>query len=149
MASGTRLPTDLYTVHPDDLLMPINIINPEHQTWLKRAVNDSDCELIVVDIFREIHNADENDSTQMKIVGDIVTDIFKGRSLILVHHSKKIPDDTFEPDVAQVARGSSYLTGKVDALWLLFRNQLYIQSRTEEQRKIPLVQTSWGSWLPK
>lgn len=148
-ASGHDLSGDVYTVHPDDLPIPINIVNPEHQKWLREVVNQCNPELTVIDVFREIHNADENDSTAMKVVGDIVTSIFRGRSLVLVHHSKKIPDDIFEPDPASVARGSSYLTGKVDALWLLFRNRLHIQNRITEPQKIELVQSSCGVWSPK
>lgn len=139
----------LYTVHPEDMLLPINILNYQHQEWLRSLIKFADPEVTVLDVFREIHNADENDSTQMKNVGDILVDIFKGRSLVLVHHSKKIGDDIIEPDPSNVARGSSYLTGKVDALWLLWQSQLYIQSRTEEPQKIRLIQSPSGIWVRK
>jgi len=147
-SSGVDLSGSLYTVHPDDMLLPINILNPQHYEWLRKVVTDCDPELVILDVFREIHSADENDSTHMKVVGDMLISIFRGRSLILVHHSKKIPDDVFEPDPAQVARGSSYLTGKVDALWLLYKNKLFIQSRTSEPLTVSLKQSSpSGLWI--
>ena len=144
--SGVSLSGNLYAVHPEDMLLPINLLNFQHQDWLRRVLNLSNAELTVIDVFREIHNADENDSTQMKIVGDIIVDLFKGRSLILVHHSRKIGDDVIHIDPASVARGSSYLAGKVDALWLLWQNQLHIQGRTSEPQTIRLKQSSCGLW---
>lgn len=147
ISCGVDLSGEIYTIHPDDMLLPFNLLEREHYKWLRRTVDQSDCELIVVDVLREIHNADENDSTQMKIVGDMLMEIFRNRCLILVHHSKKISEDfTGSPDPAQVARGSSYLTGKVDCLWLLYHNQLYIQGRTAEPQKIKLVQSPSGLW---
>lgn len=137
----------LYTVHPEDMKLPINILNQSDRTWLREIVSHVEPDFVVLDVFREIHSADENDSTQMKIVGDLITTLFKGISLCLVHHSKKLSDDFLgHPDPAQVARGSSYLTGKVDVLWLLYRNQLYIQNRTSEPQQIKLFQTPSGLW---
>lgn len=146
-SSGVDLSGDIYTVHPDDMPIPFNILERGHSDWLRGIVNKSDCKVILIDVFREIHNADENDSTQMKIVGDILMSIFKDRTLILVHHSKKIPDEVINPDPTQVARGSSYLTGKVDALWLLHNKTLAIQSRTSEPVRLQLKQSPSGSWF--
>ena len=92
-SSGLELSGDLYTVHPEDMILPFNISNLQHQHWLRNLVRDSNCDVFCIDVFREIHNSDENDSTQMKIVGDILVNIFKTKTLILVHHSKKINED--------------------------------------------------------
>jgi AAA domain len=145
-ALGVDLSGSLYTVHPEDMRLPLNILNSQHNQWLRDVIRIANPEITVIDVFREIHNADENDSTEMKIVGDIIVDIFRGRSLILVHHSKKIHEDVIVPDPASVSRGSSYLTGKVDSLWLLYHNRLYIQSRTSEPQTIKLVQSPSGLW---
>ena len=137
----------LFTVHPEDIKIPINITNPLDRSWLKEIVQQADPALTVIDVLREIHNADENDSTEMKIVGDILMSLFQGRSLVIVHHSKKLNDDfTNRVDLSNAARGSSYLTGKVDALWLLWQNQLYIQNRTSEPTQVKLYQTPVGIW---
>ena len=145
-ACGVDLSGDLFTVHPDDMKLPINLLNPIHEGWLRTVLETADPVLTVIDVFREIHNADENDSTEMKMVGDTIVRLFKNRSLVLVHHSKKIYEDVISPDPSSVARGSSYLTGKVDALWLLYKNQLHIQSRTSEPQTIRLVHGPSGLW---
>jgi len=146
-SSGIDLSGDIFTVHPEDMLMPFNLLNIQHQDWLTRIIRTADPEVTVLDVFREIHNADENDSTQMKIVGDIITTLFKDRSLVIVHHSKKISEEVIDPDPTQVARGSSYLTGKVDAIWLLYHNKLRIQSRTAEPINISMKQSTSGAWI--
>jgi len=126
--------------------LPINILNPADRHWLSQAVEHCDPALVVLDVYREIHNADENDSTQMKVVGDILTSIFKERSLVLVHHSKKIGEDNFNPDPTSSARGSSYITGKVDGIWLLWNNKLKIHSRVSEPLNVSLKQGVNGLW---
>ena len=143
---------ELYTVHPEDMKLPINILNHADRHWLSEVVKHCDPTLTVIDIFREIHNADENDSTQMKVVGDILMELFKERCLVLVHHTKKLSPDDFigSPDLSSVARGSSYLTGKVDCLWLLYQSQFYIRDRIGEPQKLKLVQSPSGLWeIPK
>lgn len=134
------------TIHPDDVKHPLNLLNYQHVAWLHNVIESANPNLTIIDVFRETHNADENDSTEMKIVGDVLVNLFKGRSLVLVHHSKKIYDTGEAIDPATVSRGSSYLTGKVDSLWLLYRNRLYIQGRTSERQEIRLVQGPSGLW---
>jgi RecA-family ATPase len=144
--NGVDLSGSSYTIHPEDMCLPFNILNPQHYKWLREVVHTSDIKVTIIDVFREIHNADENDSTQMKIVGDLLMSIFKDRTLVLVHHSKKISDEVVDPDPSNVSRGSSYLTGKVDSLWLLWKNALYIQGRSSEQQYLKLKQNGSGLW---
>ena len=77
---------------------------------------------------RELHNADEQDSTEMKAVGDILMEISRGRVLVLVHHVHKLGEERVT-NVPNAARGSSYLPGKADAVWLLREKGLQIASR--------------------
>lgn len=143
---GTDISGPLFTVHPEDMQLPLNILNPSHRLWLKEVVEHCNPALTVLDVYRELHNADENDSTQMKIVGDALTNIFKERCLVLVHHSKKIGEDNFNPDPTSSARGSSYITGKVDGIWLVWNNKLKIHSRISEPIDVAIRQGPTGLW---
>jgi RecA-family ATPase len=133
-------------IHPEDFVRPFNILTPSHAAWLNSLVTTHHPEVVIIDVLREIHNADENDSTAMKIVGDHLAHIFRDCTLILVHHSRKISEDVFKPDPSSFSRGSSYLTGKVDAIWLLWNNQLTIQDRMSESQTIKLRQRPSGLW---
>ena len=145
--SGVSVDTDKFVFpHPDDQPRPFNIMNPKHYTWMKDLVTHLNPSLVVIDVFRDIHLCDENDSTQMKIVGDAVEKMFHGRSLLLVHHAKKIPDDVYDPHPINYSRGSTYITGKVDAIWLLYRNYLKIDGRFDERRTYKLDRHSNGLW---
>ena len=148
-SAGVSFDGSLYQVHPEDMRVPFNISNPQDYEWLRQVIRHADPEVTIIDVLREIHNADENDSTKMKIVGDKLMSIFKDRSLILVHHSKKIGEDVIDPSPVDVSRGSSYLTGKVDAIWFLWRHQLRIQSRNSEAQFLRLRQDAVGVWLDR
>lgn len=64
----------------------------------------------------------------MKAVGDILMEISRGRVLVLVHHVHKLGEERVT-NVPNAARGSSYLPGKADAVWLLREKGLQIASR--------------------
>jgi RecA-family ATPase len=143
---GVDFPDDLVLVHPDDTLHPMDILQPTSRAWLKMLVQGAKPALVVIDVLREIHNADENDSTAMKIVGDHLVELFSEVSLLLVHHMKKIPAEVTNPDPTQYGRGSSYITGKMDGYWMLHRNQLKIVSRFDEDVTYRAIHEEDGTW---
>lgn len=120
--------------HPDDMPTPMLITTLLGQDAVHIALNATDPALVIVDVLREIHQEDENDSTAMKKVFDAMDPIFKGRAVIFVHHTRKLSaEDKVAPDPAVLARGSSYITGRVDGYWLLYgdapNRKLYFESR--------------------
>lgn len=136
----------LMLIHPDDERKPFDILDAMCYAWMKEAVRETDPSLIIIDILREAHGADENDSTQMKHAFDAFQRVFQGRSVIFVHHTKKINPEFVPSNPRAFSRGSSYITGKVDGLWLLFDNTLRIVSRFGSERTIFATQGSNGIW---
>src|SRR5439155_19733407 len=84
--------------------------------------------------------------TDMKMVMDRLEHLFLPRALVIIHHTSKLSPEVTYPDPVQSSRGSSYITGKVDAYWLLYKKNLHITRRWEEPNMISLVQESNGMW---
>lgn len=144
--AGVHTHGPIYTLHPDTLPKGVNILHPQHYTLLQDAISSCDPSLIIIDVLREIHNAEEDDSTAMKIVGDALTSLVGQRACLILHHPRKIATG-LEPKVVDSSRGSSYLAGKVDAVWLLHNNYLYIgKSRFNESTKYRAKRLKNGLW---
>jgi hypothetical protein len=139
----TKAP-NLVMVHPDDTVRPLNIMMAHGKNYLRNCVLASNPSLIVIDTLRELHSDDENDSTAMKQVMDSIEEVSTNRSLLLVHHTNKIAPEVTHPDPIQSSRGSSYITGKVDAYWLLYHNTLSLTSRWDEPLEYPCKQNASG-----
>ena len=135
---------NLCMVHPDDTMRPVNIMFAGGHNYLHKAISTIDPALVVVDTLREIHQEDENDSTAMKIVLDALESLCQGRSLLLVHHTRKISPDEPNPTAVAASRGSNYITGKVDAFWLLYNGRLEITSRWGESMTYTAKQSANG-----
>jgi hypothetical protein len=131
-------------VHPDDMINPLNILTLEGASWLHNVVNTANPDFTIIDVIRETHNADENSSTEMKQLGDVLSRIFHSKSLLLIHHASKIPMDVVAPDPVVYGRGSTYLTGKMDAYWLLHRGRLRVDSRFTETTSYAANQNEIG-----
>lgn len=143
---GVNLDGPCYFVHPDHQMRPVDILNETGRAWMRSLVEESGSQLVVIDVLRELHTADENDSTAMKAVGDALIEILGDRACLMLHHTTKIPPDVFDPDPVVFARGSSYLTGKVDSYWLLYKNRLRVDSRFSERRIYFGEQDKGGLW---
>ena len=83
----------------------------------------------------------------MKIVGDIMMDIFRGRAIVALHHITKPKPGEPAARLINQSRGSSYLAGKADAVWLLTKTTLTIESRFEIGSSRVCKQTSSGMWV--
>lgn len=138
---------NLLVVHPEDELRPLNILQPGGYAWLAQTVKLADPALIVVDVLREVHTEEENDSTAMKRVFDGLEGAFKHRAVLYVHHTKKFPADMVgDPNPVTASRGSTYLTGKAHAFWLLYQSRLHIVTRSGESRKLHARRQVSGMW---
>ncbi len=145
-ASGVSLPSNLYMIHPDDQPTSVNILSNQTQLMLREALVACNPKLVVVDVLRECHNADEQDSTAMKTVGDQLMTLFAGRTILLIHHTHKLYESYGTPSPINAARGSSYTTGKADAIWLLHNNTLAIASRFHHDERRVVQRKSNGLW---
>jgi len=133
-------------VHPDDRTRPLNILHPSGSDWLANVMLQAEPDLVIIDVIRELHAGDENDSSSMKYVCDKLTKLCGSAALLLLHHLKKVPDEIKTPDPMVWARGSSYMAGKVDSLWTLHRDTLRIDPRFDERQKIAVKQDEHGWW---
>lgn len=159
VTAGFPFPPHLFVPNPFHPERPIvtNILHPDTIRWLHGIQKETDPELVVIDPLRELHSSDEQDSTAMKIVGDAMMGIFRGRSLLVVHHSKKMttdPDHPHPPNPIQAGRGSSYIPGKASSVWLLWKEKeddpqaiLRIVPRFAERTSLSLEQQSSGLWV--
>lgn len=144
--SGVTLPSNLYLVHPDDQPSRTNILSFESQSMIRDALAACNPKLVVVDVLRECHNEDEQDSTAMKTVGDQLMTLFAGRTILLIHHTHKLHETYGSPSPVNAARGSSYTTGKADAIWLLHNSELVVASRFHHDERRRLQRRANGLW---
>ena len=144
--SGNGVHPGVLFVHPNDQKRPLNVLTPDTRQYLREALHAAKPDLVILDTLRKIHSADENDSTEMKIVFDQIDDVFGTHALLILHHTRKLPADATEPDPAQTGRGSSYITGDVDGIWLLHGGRLRTTSRFDERNVYGLVREENGLW---
>lgn len=145
------LPPNLFFLNPALQPSAVNITQPDTYRLLAAAIAAANPALVVVDVWRECHSSDEQDSTAMKQVGDALMSLVAGRSLLLLHHTHKLNTDynngpAKPPDPINAARGSSYLTGKADAIWLLHKNELMIRARFGRSHNLSVKQVPSGLW---
>lgn len=143
---GIVLSPNLYFLHPDDQPTRMNILSQESQAVIADSIHACDPKLVVVDVLRECHSSDEQDSTEMKIVGDVLMHLTRGRTLLLIHHTHKLYESYGTPSPVNAARGSSYITGKADAIWLLHDKKLQIASRFHHDETREVTRLPSGLW---
>ena len=129
---------NLRLIHQDDMVLPLLVTSAQGVAWWRTVLSQEDPAVVIIDVLRESHEEDENDSTSMKKVFDAMEPIFAGRTVLLVHHTRKTnQDDRLSPDPVSLSRGSSYITGRVDGYWLLHgeapNRKLVFESRFMEQ----------------
>lgn len=140
---------NLRLVHQDDMLLPLLVTTQKGQDFLRSVIKTEAPDLVILDVLRELHQEDENDSTGMKKVFDAMEPIFTRQSVIILHHTRKVSaDDKSTPDPVALARGSSYITGRVDGYWLLVGEaplrKLYFESRFQESSVATAKQGAGG-----
>ena len=145
--SGEDISGPILMIHPEDQPPAINILTGEGQAWLRETLRLSRPVLVIIDVLRELHSLDENASRDMKQVGDTIMTMFAGLSVLLIHHSRKIPVEVTEPGAVLYSRGSSYITGKVDAIWMLTKGRLKMVPRFDEETSWAAHQKDNGLWV--
>jgi RecA-family ATPase len=111
--------------------------NPKDVEYLQEMVEVVKPKLVIIDNLRKIFSGDENSSDVMSEVFTILNTIFKHQAVIYIHHTHKLsppPGQKVQARVKPVdaARGSSFLTGEVDAVYLLYGKKLSTDVRFDE-----------------
>jgi hypothetical protein len=113
--------------------------------YLQQIMKDLTPDLVIVDTLAKLHGGDENSERSMKAVFHQLNDIFGDCAVIYVHHTHKLSPPpgqkaVHRPKPADAARGSSFLTGEVDTIWLLYNNLLSTEVRFDENGYYPCHQ---------
>lgn len=130
--NGFVLQDRIHFVHPEDEIRPCNIMADNVQRSFRDAISTLKPDLIIIDVLRELHSQKEESSTEMKTVLDKVLGVTGSSAVIGIHHTVKISNKE-EIRVIDLARGSSYLTGKAETIWCLMDNNLYTIPRFADQ----------------
>lgn len=146
-ASGVDVSVPVYMPHPAALPVPTLITNQEVRVRLRGMLTELKPDVVIIDVLRELHQYDENDSTAQKIVFDYISSVFRDYALILLHHSKKLFGSIAGIDPIMLCRGSTYIPGRADAIWLLAQGKLKIVSRFSETILLPAAQKENGFFL--
>lgn len=117
---------------------PFNILIPEHQAWLERRLKAISPVMVVIDTLREVHNGDENDSTNMKNVVSAMVKACTPAAILLVSHSRKA--NGMDEDLMNDARGSGYIAGRMDTVVKLTEKHLMYKGRAMGDGKVKVVQ---------
>lgn len=119
---------------------PFDILQPAHMDYLKLLVAMRQPVAVFVDTLREVSSGDENDSTiSRNVIANLVA-ATEGSALIVVSHARKPQPDT-DKDLMADHRGSSYVTGRMDAILRMAHNRLYYGGRSIEQGNMKLLRT--------
>jgi len=141
---------NVFTIHPQHVpnMMQFDIRLPEWQAWLIDKLT-CDPQLVILDVFRKFHKADENQSDAMTAVNNVLGTLLKGRCALILHHSKKYSEDRdhSRPIAAHIGRGSTVIAADADGVWIIDKGCLEIESRLDEDVKIHLQRTKDGFWV--
>jgi hypothetical protein len=105
---------------------------------LQEALAEQAPDVVVIDTLREVcTGADENSSNDMQEVIAYLTAACQPAALVLVAHGKKPPSEG-EHSVVSGNRGSSYITGKMDAICHFASDSMTVIGRACEEQKFGL-----------
>lgn len=117
---------------------PFDILQPGHMQYLKLLCAMRRPIAVFVDTLREAHSGDENESTTQRNVIANLTGAIGDSALIIISHARK-PQPDSDKDLMADHRGSSYVTGRMDAIMRMAHNRLYYGGRSIEQGNIKLT----------
>lgn len=153
--NGISLPELVVMPNPVIFQLPCIITERKTRQVLNRLLTEATPDIVFLDVYREIHQNNENDSTEIKIVNDCIQEVFGAYAVVLIHHSKKAyvnaetGDTGYSFDPVNEGRGSSGIAGKADALWSLRKDHLRIVPRFDEPMTIYLDRAKNGLWIPR
>lgn len=126
---------------------PFDILQPSHVAYLGSIIRLHNPVAVVVDTLRESHSGDEDSSTiSRNVVANLVAATTPA-ALILISHSRK-PHPDAEKSLVADHRGSSYITGRMDAIMRLTPKRLFYTGRAIEEGDVKLERQESGLWAP-
>lgn len=126
---------------------PFDILQPAHAEYLASIVKPLNPIAVIIDTLRESHSGDEDKSTTAR---NVIANLFgatEPAALILISHSRK-PHPDADKNIMADHRGSSYITGRMDAIMRLTKTKLYFSGRSIEEGDIKLERLDNGLWKP-
>ena len=151
-AQGINLEGDIFMPHPAEMHYGMNVLQPDDRAYLVALREASNPDVVILDVLAELHSADEQNSIAMKEVVNTLLNVFKGTTLIIIHHNRK-PPQSYGPngqrppiDAVSASRGTSYLPGKADSIWMIDQGHLLIKGRLGPPKNIPLKRLPSGLW---
>lgn len=124
---------------------PFDILQPAHMKELNLYCQINQPVAVVVDTLRELHSGDEDNSTTARNVIANLVGATSPAALILISHDRK-PNPDREQDIMADHRGSSYITGRMDAIIRLSKNKLRYAGRSIEEGDIKVERMDNGLW---
>jgi hypothetical protein len=148
--NGVDLGGEFFMPKPTAIKQTFDIISPTNQTAMITALVKINPQLVIIDVYSKLHHLDGNTEKDMKRVWNCLNEIFAGRALMVVHHTPKSGEDKegkasgFIPRPSTAARGSGYISGEVDANWLLWPTGdqqclFWVESRFDEDVKLTAI----------
>ncbi len=144
--AGVDISGDNLVVKPEEMVLPFNTQNLQHQIWLDTLLKDVNPDLVVIDVLRELHGADEDSSTEMKNACTPLFQILRPYSALILHHTTKLQDGV-DADPIKAARGSGYISGAVSAIGLLHNKKLKVKSRLAGELELRGHMNDIGLWV--
>lgn len=126
---------------------PFDILQPQHLVYLRSLVSLHTPQVVVIDTLRECHSGDEDNSTiSRNLIANLVA-ATKPAALILISHSRKAQPD-MDKSLMDDNRGSSYVTGRMDAILRLTKTRMYYAGRSIEEGDVKIRRMDNGLWEP-
>lgn len=149
---GVPLDGDVFMTHPADMRYGINVLTSRDKEYLSELQKSCTPDVVFLDVLSELHSADEQNSIAMKEVVQSLVSIFANTTLVLVHHNRK-PPQSYGPngtrpsiDPISASRGTSYLPGRADTVWMVDQDKLQIKGRLGPPCTIRLTRLASGLW---
>lgn len=141
-----RAGLDMSNVYIADMLMlpsyPFNIIDQDQFKWLQDALAKLQPVLVFIDTLREAHGGDENDSTVMRNVVTSIVAACRPAAVGFISHARK--DNMFTAaggdDLMNDARGSSYVSGRMDTVLKFGATTMAYKGRSKGQGTLTIEQ---------
>lgn len=128
--------------------IPFDILKSDHFNYLKTMIHSyhNDVVAVFVDTLRESHAGDSNDDTSMRNVMVSLAAAAAPAALIVISHSRKPSQDpSAKPDLMADHRGSSYTTGKADAIIRMTKTKMYYAGRSIHEGQVKIARREFTS----
>lgn len=136
--AGVKFDPNFVMIDPTEAKGSLDIIkNPHDVKYLQDIVAEIKPKLVIIDTLRKIFSGDENSSDVGATVFNTLNEVFKEQAVIYIHHTHKLsppPGQKIQHKISPVdsVRGSSFFSGEVDAVYLLYGKYLSTDCRFDE-----------------